>query len=336
MSARQLRSLARLPTDYGPADGEPALRKEIAEHVSLARAVLCGADDIVVTNGAQQALDLIARVLVEPGMVVAVEEPGYPPARNLFESFGATIVGVPVDRDGLVVDKLPATARIIYTTPSHQFPLGVPLSLSRRYKLIRWADEHSAAIIEDDYDSDFRFEGRPVESLQSMDRSGIVLYVGTFSKVLFPGIRLGFVVAPPPLRHAIVSAKRLSDWQCAVLPQRVLAEFMASGSYVKHIRKLTREFSRRRRLILTMLQDRCSEWIRPFPSVAGLHIAAELTRSTRSRAVVEFAARQNVGVYDLAPFWAGKPRFEAIMLGFGATSVETIASGLRRLGRYMP
>jgi GntR family transcriptional regulator/MocR family aminotransferase len=336
ISTRQLRALTGLPNCYGPPEGEPELRKEIAQHVSLARAVLCDADDVVVTNGAQQALDLIARLLIEPGTTVAMEEPGYLPARKLFESFGATIAGVPVDYEGLVVEKLPETARLVYVTPSHQFPLGVPLSLSRRYRLIQWAVERGAAIIEDDYDSDFRFEGRPIESLQGMDRAGVVLYVGTFSKVLLPGIRLGFVIAPPPIREAIVAAKSLSDWQSALLPQRVIAEFMASGAYVKHIRKLTREFTRRRHLMLTMLQDRCRTWLSPFPSVAGLHIAAELMKGIHSRAVVEFAASRSVGLYDVGPFWTGKPRFQAIMLGFGATPLDTLASGLRRLSRFAP
>jgi GntR family transcriptional regulator/MocR family aminotransferase len=336
ISRRQLRALARVPNCYGPAAGEPELRGEIAKHVALARAVLCDADDIVVTNGAQQALDLIARVLVEPGATIAMEEPGYLPARKLFESFGAIIAGVPVDREGMIVERLPETARLVYVTPSHQFPLGVPLSLSRRRKLIQWAVERRAAIIEDDYDSDFRFEGRPIESLQSMDRAGVVLYVGTFSKVLLPSLRLGFAVAPPPLREAIIAAKSLSDWQSALLPQRVVAEFMASGAYVKHIRKLTREFARRRHLMLTTLQDRCGAWMRPFPSVAGLHIAAQLLRGVRSKTVVEFAAKQNVGLYDVGPFWAGKPRFQAVMLGFGATPLETLASGVRRLGRFAP
>lgn len=336
ISMRQLRAAARLPMSYGAAAGEPKLRREIANHASLARAVSCDAGDVVITNGAQQALDLIACILVEPGATVAMEEPGYLPARALFESVGATIAAVPVDREGLIVEKFPEAVRLVYVTPSHQFPLGVPLSLSRRRRLIRWAVERGAAVIEDDYDSDFRYEGRPIESLQSMDGARVVLYVGTFSKVLLPGLRLGFVVAPPSLRNAIVAAKNLSDWQSALLPQRILAEFMSSGAYAKHIRKLTRKFTRRRHLMLTLLEERCGAWMRPFPSVAGLHIAVELSKGIRAKAVVEFAADENVGVYDVGPFWAGKPRFQAIMLGFGATPLETLARGVRRLCRFAP
>lgn len=334
ISAKQLRTLSRLPNPYGPAEGELALREEVAQHVSLTRAVHCTADEIIITNGAQQAVDLIARIMVQRGTVVAVEEPGYLPARNMFASYGAKLVGVPVDREGLRADKLPANARLVYTTPSHQFPLGVPLSLARRNRLIQWASARGAVIVEDDYDSDFRFEGRPVVSLQSIDRAGVVLYVGTFSKTLAPGLRLGFLVAPPALREALIAAKRLCDWHSASLPQLVLAEFMASGGYAKYIAKLGREYTIRRRLLLSLIEERCSGWLRPFPSVAGLHIAAELSQGFRSGPLVKFARSQDVGLYDVAPFWIGKPEFDAVMLGFGAASLSAIASGIRRLGRF--
>src|SRR4029453_3510136 len=156
-------------------------------------------DDITITNGMQQALDLAARVLVEPGMCVAVEDPGPPPVRRLLQSLGARVTGVPVDAEGLVVDALPSDARMVYVTPSHQFPLGMPMSLRRRMALLDWADRPGGVIVEDDYDSEFRFAGRPIEPLHSLDHRGLVLYVGSFSKVMLPTFRLGFLVSPPSL-----------------------------------------------------------------------------------------------------------------------------------------
>lgn len=186
ISAFCSRRLAEVPVGYGPPEGIRELRDAIVKYVSFSRAVRCHQDNVIVTNGAQQAFDLIARVLIEPQTVVAMEDPGYPPVRLLFESYGAQVVGVPVDAQGLQVECLPKNAKLIYVTPSHQFPLGMPMSLPRRIALLEWATQHGAAIIEDDYDSEFRFAGRPLESLQNLDRTGRVLYVGTFSKVMFP------------------------------------------------------------------------------------------------------------------------------------------------------
>ncbi|HEY5938207.1 MAG TPA: PLP-dependent aminotransferase family protein, partial [Kofleriaceae bacterium] len=222
--ARQLRpARTRTSGGYAPPDGDPALREAIARHVGLARAVRAGADDVLVTNGAQQAFDLIARVLVMRGTTVAVEEPGYPPARRAFAAAGARIVPVPVDDEGIDVTRLPARTRIVYVTPSHQFPLGIAMSLPRRLALLEWAERTGAAIVEDDYDSEFRFDGRPLEPLQSMDRAGRVLYVGTFSKVLLPALRLGFLVAPPSLVPALRGARWLADSHGVLATQSALA-----------------------------------------------------------------------------------------------------------------
>ncbi|WP_199349602.1 PLP-dependent aminotransferase family protein [Nostoc flagelliforme] len=231
------RRLAQAPVGYGPPEGMRQLREALVKYVSFSRAVRCHLDNVIVTNGAQQAFDLIARVLIEPQTVVAVEDPGYPPVRLLFESYGAQVVGVPVDAQGLRVECLPKNAKLIYVTPSHQFPLGMPMSLPRRLALLEWATQHGAAIIEDDYDSEFRFAGRPLESLQNLDRTGRVLYVGTFSKVMFPEIRLGFIVAPELIQQALVVAKQLSDLHSPLLAQATLAKFIQDGYLAKHIRK---------------------------------------------------------------------------------------------------
>jgi GntR family transcriptional regulator/MocR family aminotransferase len=199
---------------YGDCAGHPALRDAIANHVGAARGVQADAEDVIITYGAQHAFDLLARVLIEPGTRAAMEDPGYPPIRSLLESFGAAVVGVKVDEEGLRVDALPSDARLVYVTPSHQYPLGMPMSQARRLALLAWARERNAVVIEDDYDSEFRFGGRPLDALHASDRGGRVAYVGTFSKTLLPKLRLGFLIAPKSLQEALKTAYSLSAWHC--------------------------------------------------------------------------------------------------------------------------
>ncbi len=227
---RELRVTAVGTGAYADPAGEIGLRTAIARHVGISRAVRADPDDVVVTNGMQQALDLLARVLLAPGRVVAVEDPGYLPPVHLLRSHGAQVVGVPVDAEGIDVAAIPATADMVYVTPSHQYPLGMPMSLARRMALLAWAERSGGVIVEDDYDSEFRFAGRPAEPLQSLDRGGRVCYVGSFSKVMLPTLRLGFVIAPPALRGALRKAKAASDWHTNVPDQAALARFIASGA----------------------------------------------------------------------------------------------------------
>jgi len=210
-TSHALRQIAGSKGFYSQPEGLPALRNAIARHIAFSRGVNCQDEDVVVCNGAQQALDLISRVLTQPGSLVAMEDPGYPPARLLFGSHGATVVGVPVDAQGIQVEHIPDGTRLIYVTPSHQFPLGMPLSQARREALLARAYELRAIIIEDDYDSEFRYEGRPTDSLQSLDQRGIVAYVGTFSKTLLPELRLGYAILPPAILEAVIRAKQLTD-----------------------------------------------------------------------------------------------------------------------------
>jgi GntR family transcriptional regulator/MocR family aminotransferase len=239
LSSRSLRAFAVQPAESSPPQGRPMLLESIAKHASFARAVACRAADIVVTAGSQQAFDLIARILVTPGRTrVAVENPGYGALRAVLAAHGARIVPVAVDDEGLVVDKLPGDIDAVVVTPSHQFPLGVAMSMRRRVALLEFARRRNAVVIEDDYDGEFRFGGRPLDALQSLDRSDSVFYVGTFSKSLFPGIRLGFVVAPPWARAALVAAKRCTDVHCPVIDQDTLAAFIAEGHMARHVRKV--------------------------------------------------------------------------------------------------
>jgi GntR family transcriptional regulator/MocR family aminotransferase len=307
----RLRSARDADNSYISAEGYLPLRKAIANVVGFSRAVHCGPNDVLITNGAQQAIQLVAQVMLVPGTTVAMEEPGYPMARWIFMAQGAKIVDVPVDGDGLIVERVPAHAKLVYTTPSHQFPTGAVMSFERRVRLLEWARKRGAAIIEDDYDSEFRFDGRPLESLQSVDPS-VVIYVGTFSKSLFPGIRIGFVVAPQPLRPALTVAKQLSDWHSPFWTQATAAAFIAEGHYRRHIRRMRRVYSERRTRLLAELQRALSDHLEVLPSETGLHVAARLKGPIDPDTIANAALTAGVG---LLPMPGG--------LTFGIGPIET-------------
>jgi GntR family transcriptional regulator/MocR family aminotransferase len=299
----------------------------------VSRAVRADADDVIVTHGAQQAFDLIGRVLISDGTGVAVEEPGYPFARLLFRSLGANVVGVPVDDEGLQVEAIPANTRIVYVTPSHQFPLGTAMSLQRRTALLAWAERRGAVIVEDDYDSEFRFDGRPLDPLQSLDRTGRVIYVGSFSKVLLPTLRLGFLIAPASLQSALLAAKQLTDWHGELATQAALARFIDRGLLARHIRKVAREYSSRYAQIAEALERRFGRWLRLIPAAAGLHLAAAAPRGTSvdiARAL-QRAAERGVRAAALSDFYIGTPAQTGLVLGYGAIPSSKIDEGMRRL-----
>ena len=231
--------------EYGDLAGRVRLRRAIAGWVAGSRSVAATEDTVVVTCGAQHAINLVARVLLEPGDSVAVEDPGYVPVARLFAALGARVVGVPVDDQGLVVDLLPPSARIVYVTPSHQYPLGMTMLMPRRRALLRWAERHDAAIIEDDYDTEFRYVDRPLEPLQALDANGRVVYVGSFSKTFSPSIRLGFTVVPQPLAQPIAALRQLIDWHPPTAMQTAMAGFIEDGLLDKHIRRSKRGYAER-------------------------------------------------------------------------------------------
>ena len=315
--------------------GVGALRIAIARHVGVARAVRAVADDVFVTSGSQQAIDLIARVLLEPGDRVAMEDPGYLPMRGAFVANGAQVVGVPVDAEGLVTDALPDDARLVYVTPAHQFPLGVAMSLRRRLALLAWAERTDAAIVEDDYDSEYRYGGRPLEPLHSLDHTGRVLYVGSFSKVLLPTLRLGFVVAPPPLHDALRKAKHLTDWHTQVPLQAAAARFVADGHLSRHIRRMRAVYAPRHRLIAAALAGPLGPHLHEVPSAAGLHLAALLRAGGDDTAIVERARTCGVALLPLSRFRVGADGPQGLVLGYGAIPTEHIGEGLRRLADCM-
>ncbi|MFD1546906.1 MocR-like pyridoxine biosynthesis transcription factor PdxR [Nonomuraea guangzhouensis] len=318
--ARELRtSLA----GYADPSGHEGLRDAISRHIGISRSVRASADDVLITNGAQQALDLIGRVLIDPGACVAVEEPGYPPARLLFRSQGARVAGVPVDGEGIDVAAIPNAARMAYVTPSHQFPLGTPMSLARRAALLAWAERRRAVIVEDDYDSEFRFGDRPLEPLQSLDRAGRVIYVGSFSKTLLPMLRLGFLVAPASLMPALRAARQLTDWHGELPTQAALARFIDEGLLARHIRKATREYAARHALIVDALAG--DDRLRLVPSVAGLHLCARFAPGVSVRPSPRLAVER------LDSYCGETPAQNGLVLGYGAIQQSQIPEGLRLL-----
>lgn len=334
----ELRPSSLRQASYAPPGGDEGLREAIARHASVSRAVRASAEDVIVTQGAQQAFHLVARVLMADGACVAVEEPGYPQVRRLFESLGGKVRGVPVDAEGVMVGAIPAAARIIYVTPSHQFPLGMPMSFSRRQALLEWAERRGAVIIEDDYDSEYRFAGRPLDPLQNLDRAGRVIYVGSFSKVLLPGLRLGFLIAPASLQSALLSARQLTDWHGDMASQRALARFIDQGFLARHVRKVTRHYADRHSRLTEALGHMLEGTLELVPTAAGLHLSAVLSPGVRVdiAEVVKRAAANGVRVAALSDFYAGKAARGGLVIGFGGIEPARIGEGMRRLAACFP
>jgi GntR family transcriptional regulator/MocR family aminotransferase len=330
--ARALRSREMAAGVYENPAGNWDLRAAIVRHIGISRSVSASPDDVIVTNGTQQALDIIARVLLEPGDIVAVEQPGYLPPKYLFKALGARVIGVPVDSEGLVVEALPAEARVVYVTPSHQFPLGVAMSLSRRRALLAWAERHNAVVVEDDYDSEFRFGGRPLEPLQTIDSTGRVVYVGTFSKTLLPALRLAFMVLPPSLREAAQKAKYVTDWHTATIAQSALAQLIDEGTFARHIRRVGRCYGERHDMLTSEIKRNFGDYLDLVPSSTGLHVAAYARNASVDdiNAIASRAFDLGVAIHSFP--LEGEPR-AGIMLGYGAIETARIAEGLRRLRR---
>ncbi len=333
LMAGELRPSAAGRGEYGDPAGHDALRAAIARHLAVSRGLAVSAARVTVTTGTQQGLDLIARVLAAPGEVVAVEDPGYGPARWLFESLGLDVIGVPVDQHGMIVGALPGTARLVYTTPSHQYPLGTTMSLPRRAALLEWADRHDAAIIEDDYDSEFRYGGRPIEPLGTLDASGRVVYVGSFSKTMLPTLRIGFVVGPPGLSAALRAAKYVTDWHTSLPTQAALARFIDDGHLARHIRRMRAIYQQRHDMIGETLAGRLSRHLAPVPSAAGLHVSAIARTASAEQiaAVAERALAAGVAVQPLSRFRVTEPARAGLAIGYGAIAAEDIEQGLVRL-----
>jgi GntR family transcriptional regulator/MocR family aminotransferase len=337
---RCLRRAARRPSprvyDYGPPGGSDALRAALADYLGRSRGVVCAPEQILMVTGSQQGIDLCARLLIDPGEPVVVEEPGFEGARNAFLARDATLVPIAVDDEGLDPDALPP-ARLALATPSHQYPLGGVLSWTRRAALLAWAGRHAAWVIEDDYDGEYRFDGRPVPPLKALDADDRVIYLGTFSKVMFPSLRIGYLVLPGALVEPFTRAKVLADGGSPRLEQEALAEFIASGAFERHVRRSRLRNGERRAVLLEALRARLRGRIDVAGANAGLHVVMWV-RGAAGRsagAIARRAAGAGVGIYPITPHYVTPPAEAGFILGYSGLAVRDIRAGVDRLARVL-
>lgn len=328
-------SLQVIPPGYGDPAGLPDLRRALARWVVRSRSVAASPDQVVVTSGTQQAIDLVMRLLVGPGDVVAVENPGYAPVRRLCAVAGAKVAPVRVDAEGIVVDEIPPRAKVIFTTPSHQSPTGATMSLARRRALLSFAERHGVAVIEDDYDSEYRYDDRPLEPLQALDRSGRVIYLGTFSKTLSPSLRLGFAIFPDSLVGPSVAMRELLDWQPPVVNQQAMVRFIGDGHLERHLRKC-RKIYRPRHQMVTAFVDRqvaAGRLRKVAENHAGLHVAVHLPEGTDELEVRRRGLEVGVALGDYRDYWADETDAQpGLLIGFGSIATDELPNALDALG----
>jgi GntR family transcriptional regulator/MocR family aminotransferase len=330
---RRVRRMSMRSMAYGRAGGFGPLREAVADYLRRARGVHASARQVIIVNGTQQALDLAGRMLIDRGDCVVVEEPCYQSARQVFLGVGARLIPAPVDADGLDVTKLPRgePVRLAYVTPSHQFPLGSVLPLDRRLQLLRWAEQTGAYVLEDDYDSEFRYETRAIEALQGLDRMGRVLYMGSFSKVMFPSLRIGYLVVPEELVAPAAALKFLTDGATSTFEQEVLAEFIREGYFERHVRRMRVLYAERRRILIDALRQAFGDRLEVAGVDAGLHVVIYLRGLPAGAvpALVARAAQSGVGIYPVAPYYLNPPQRAGLILGYAALHERDIRAGVR-------
>lgn len=318
------RARAAGETTFRSADpfGTLELREAIADQARLSRGVQCSARQVVVLNGTQQAIDLAARLLLDPGGSAAMEDPGYTSARGALMAAGATVIPIPVDDQGMVVRELAALpdVRLTYVTPSHQFPLGVTMSMARRSALLEWASANKAWIIEDDYDSEFRYADRPILALQGMDRGGRVLYVGTYNKVLFPGLRLAYIIVPESLVDAFGAARRLTDGFSSPLVQGALTDFLRRGHFAAYVRAARNHYETCRNSLVDGIAASWGDRVLLGPSDTGLHLVAHFGTGDDDVDIAGAVQSREIGVGALSRYFQGPARHRGLLLSYGAAT----------------
>lgn len=336
LTAQQLRLRGEALMRYGDPQGYFPLREAIAGYVSQTRGVNCDAQQVVVLTSSQQALQLIATLLLDSGDKVWMEDPGYRGARNAFSSVGAELVPVKVDDAGLMPDEHLPAPRLIYLTPSHQYPTGVALSLPRRLELLALAQRQRAWVIEDDYDSEFHYDGQPMPAMQGLDRHGNVLYLGTFSKALFPSLRLAYLVLPPALVDPFTTARTVYDGHSAQLMQAVTAEFIQQGHFAAHIRYMRQLYRSRRDLLLAEVQEKLGHFATPQPAGGGLQLSVWLPPG-QENALTQQAQRLGIVTPGLtAQYQTPSLQRDGWLLGFSALTPGEIRAAVERLTRISP
>ena len=322
--------------DYGPPQGRWELREVIATRLRRLRGIDASPERVVIVNGTQQALDLISRILLDPGDRVLIEDPCYDGAPCAFISAGAELVPAAVDNDGIQIPKATTgkrPIRLAYLTPSHQFPTGVVLPVARRLELLSWASRVGAFVIEDDYDSEYRYDGPPLQALAGLDREGRVVYVGTFSKILFPALRLGYLVLPESLVESIAAAKAIGDTGTATLEQLALADFIREGHFDRHLRRTNTSNAVRRNALVAAVCREFGERAEVCGANAGLHVLVWLKgkRGGKIADVCGKAERAGIGLYSVDSFYTKPPRRTGVVLGYASLRERDIREGVRRL-----
>lgn len=334
LAGRRLRRLSRELLEHGDPQGYRPLREAIAAYLASARGVRCDAAQVVVVGGTQQALDLAARVLLDPEDVVWLENPGYLGARGAFLGGSAALIPVPIDEEGIDVAagrRRAPGARLAYVSPSHQYPLGIVMSLGRRLALLQWARESKAWVLEDDYDSEYRYTGRPLMALQGLDTDECVIYLGTFSKTLFPALRLGYLVVPPALVDAFVAARGVGDQHSPSLEQVILSDFIAEGHYARHIRRMRELYRERQEVLLDAAERQLTGLLELRPACTGLHLLGLLDQRIDDRAVSDEAAAHGIIARPLSRYYMEGPTLRGLLLGYAAVPPDLIRSGVRTL-----
>jgi GntR family transcriptional regulator/MocR family aminotransferase len=318
--------------------GYPPLRRAVAEYLRTSRGVRCDAEQVAILSGAQEALDLVARMFLEPGDPVYVEDPGYPGATLLFRAFGARVAPIAVDGEGMQVPgRRDRSARLIYVTPAHQFPTCVAMTLKRRLALLEWARASGTLIVEDDYDSEYRYAGRPLPALQGLDRHGRVLFVGSFSKVLFPSLRLGYVVVPPDLIDRTAAIRSVTSRHASLVDQAVLCDFITDGHFGRHVRRMRGIYAERSGVLLASARARLAGGLELSAVEAGLQTAGWLARGMDDERVAAAAAKRDVDVVPLTRYRqrpASAVR-HGLQLGFAAVDAAEIRRGVEDLARAL-
>ena len=333
LATRHARDMTMESAHYGDLMGHPRLRQTIANYLKTARSVRCEPEQILIVNGSQQALEISARVLLDPGDPVWIEDPSYRLARDVFTLNNCHLVPVPVDAEGLYVAagiKKCRKARAVFVTPSHQFPFGVTMSASRRLQLVEWAKRARAWVIEDDYDSEYRYESSPIASLQGLDSNARVIYVGTFSKVLFPALRLGYIVVPPDLVDRFLVMRRVMDLGQPTFHQKVLADFIEDGHFARHIRRMRMLYGNLRRVLVDNLAKTCERTLEIIGDEAGMHLTAFLRNQRSDEEIAARAVRHSLSIWPLSRMYMERPR-QGFILGYGGTTARDIPAAVRKL-----
>lgn len=340
VAARRLRRVSTNLLAGGEALGYRPLREAVADYLNSSRGVKCTADQVLILSGAQEALDRTARILLNPGDPVWMEEPGYPGAGVVFGAVGARIHRVPVDSDGLDFEqgrRRCSAPKLVYVTPGHQFPLGVTMSLRRRLALLEWARRSGTLIFEDDYDSEYRYSGRPIPAMQGLDRSGVVIFAGSFSAVLFPALRLGYLVVPSEMVDVFAAAESVSTHHPPLLEQAVLCDFIVEGHFARHIRRMRELYAERLQVLLESAKERLSGLLEISSVEAGLQTIGWLKRGVQARRIAELAAARNVEVVPLGVYASGESRSsrEGLVLGFAAVDPRELRRGVEELAEIL-